>query len=293
MTTQPKSHAESSESLAVEPADEGQEKKPISEKQLAANRANAQNSTGPTSDEGKEVSSQNPRKHNIFTKRIEPIRDGTYAEEPEEFSQRIDAIVESLHPRDAIEHEAAMRVAGSYASLGRLDRWSDLMVEDAALITEEDVRLGAGTTRVQKMYMAKVSRELLGHTYGEPAQGGQFPSFAQFVRYFGPDPTVMVRDVWDRDHEPSSDAEWEVAFRALRDHHWKNDSTFQRWASVQAEKFGIASDRTFNIEERRAAMRILDGPLELRTKYESRIGNELDRNLKILARLQQRDLPEA
>ena len=38
---------------------------PLSEKQLAANRANAEHSTGPKSEDGKKISSQNARRHGI------------------------------------------------------------------------------------------------------------------------------------------------------------------------------------------------------------------------------------
>jgi hypothetical protein len=40
-------------------------KKPVSERQLAANRANAQKSTGPTSDTGKSVSKYNSLRHGL------------------------------------------------------------------------------------------------------------------------------------------------------------------------------------------------------------------------------------
>ena len=38
---------------------------PVSERQLAANRANAQRSTGPTSEDGRKRSSQNALRHGI------------------------------------------------------------------------------------------------------------------------------------------------------------------------------------------------------------------------------------
>ena len=45
------------------------EKKPLSEAQLAANRANAKKSTGPVSIEGKKRSSANSTKHGITARR--------------------------------------------------------------------------------------------------------------------------------------------------------------------------------------------------------------------------------
>ena len=53
---------------------ESREKKPISEKQLAANRANAARSTRPTSPAGKARSSQNSRKHGFASASFTVVR---------------------------------------------------------------------------------------------------------------------------------------------------------------------------------------------------------------------------
>ena len=53
----------------------------ISEKQLAANRANAKNSTGPLTDEGKNRSSLNSLKHGLLANRLIPGEDQKLYEE--------------------------------------------------------------------------------------------------------------------------------------------------------------------------------------------------------------------
>ncbi len=53
----------------------------ISEKQLAANRANAKNSTGPLTDEGKSRSSLNSLKHGLLANRLIPGEDQKLYEE--------------------------------------------------------------------------------------------------------------------------------------------------------------------------------------------------------------------
>ena len=58
-------------SLPKEPA-EKEEKRPISPQKLAANRANAERSTGPRTAEGKEKSKQNSRKHGFFARQPLP-----------------------------------------------------------------------------------------------------------------------------------------------------------------------------------------------------------------------------
>jgi hypothetical protein len=50
----------------------GAQSKPVSPAKLAANRANAQHSTGPKTLEGKERSKQNSRKHGFFARQPLP-----------------------------------------------------------------------------------------------------------------------------------------------------------------------------------------------------------------------------
>ena len=52
--------------------------KPISDAQMAANRANAQKSTGPRTEEGKAISSQNALKHGVYSR--SDILDGEFQE---------------------------------------------------------------------------------------------------------------------------------------------------------------------------------------------------------------------
>jgi hypothetical protein len=51
----------------------GGQAKPVSPQKLAANRANAQHSTGPKTPEGKDKSKQNGRKHGFFARQPIPV----------------------------------------------------------------------------------------------------------------------------------------------------------------------------------------------------------------------------
>jgi hypothetical protein len=53
---------------------ESRKKKPISEKQLAANRANAAKSTGPTSPDGRARSSRNSTRHGLASENFTVVR---------------------------------------------------------------------------------------------------------------------------------------------------------------------------------------------------------------------------
>src|SRR5580698_3335553 len=86
----------------------------LSEKQLAANRANAQLSTGPKSEEGKRRSSLNARRHNLT---------GQVTAMPEE--DRIahdafaEALIKSMAPQGALELQLAQRIATDSWRLNR------------------------------------------------------------------------------------------------------------------------------------------------------------------------------
>jgi hypothetical protein len=70
----------------------------LSQKQLEANRANSQKSTGPRSDDGKRKSSRNAVKHGFFARDL--VLPG---EDPDELSELKLGLLKRLNPRDALE----------------------------------------------------------------------------------------------------------------------------------------------------------------------------------------------
>ena len=92
----------------------------ITPDQLAANRANAQHSTGPTSDEGKAASSQNARTHGLTGKTV-LLPD----ENKTEFELFCTEVVGSLEPEGPIEREFAQIVANDQWRLRRVKRIED------------------------------------------------------------------------------------------------------------------------------------------------------------------------
>jgi hypothetical protein len=92
----------------------------ITPEQLAANRANAQRSTGPTSDEGKATSSQNARTHGLTGKTV-LLPD----ENKTEFELFCIEVADSLEPEGPIEREFARIVANDQWRLRRVKRIED------------------------------------------------------------------------------------------------------------------------------------------------------------------------
>lgn len=94
-------------------------KRPVSEKKLAANRANSQRSTGPTTSEGKEKSKLNAVKHGLTARCFAQIfQPGS--PECEEFSRVLSLVAEHYKPVGPMEHFLVEKVAIETIRYGRL-----------------------------------------------------------------------------------------------------------------------------------------------------------------------------
>jgi hypothetical protein len=92
----------------------------LSEKQLAANIANAQRSTGPRTEEGKQRSSLNARRHNL-TGQVSAMTDEDRIAH-DAFSA---ALIKSMAPEGALELQLAQRVATDSWRLNRASAIED------------------------------------------------------------------------------------------------------------------------------------------------------------------------
>jgi hypothetical protein len=87
----------------------------VSPARLAANRANAQRSTGPRTRQGKSASSRNATSHGLFAKH--PLLDG---EDPAEYEALKERLVEEFAPASGIEDLLVDDIAGLLWRLKRL-----------------------------------------------------------------------------------------------------------------------------------------------------------------------------
>ncbi|MEK6797967.1 MAG: hypothetical protein AABZ12_03295 [Planctomycetota bacterium] len=89
---------------------------------LAANRRNAQRSTGPRTPEGKSRSSRNAVKHNILARDV-VIRDGDGAENPSDFNALLRELDAQFKPVGPVERALVERIAAAYWRLRRVHRF--------------------------------------------------------------------------------------------------------------------------------------------------------------------------
>ncbi len=95
-------------------------KQKLSDKQLAANRANAQLSTGPKSEEGKRRSSLNARRHNLTGQVTAMTEEDRIAHNA--FSE---ALIKAMAPEGALELQFAQRIATDSWRLNRASAIED------------------------------------------------------------------------------------------------------------------------------------------------------------------------
>jgi len=82
----------------------------VSEKQLAANRQNAQKSTGPKSEEGKRISSRNAIKHGLYSRDI-IIDSPALKEDPEEYQSLLQSLIDEFLPVGEMEECLVTKMA--------------------------------------------------------------------------------------------------------------------------------------------------------------------------------------
>jgi len=109
----------------------------LSEKRLAANRANAQKSRGPVTPTGKRNSSRNSTRHGILAKTV--VLGG---ECPKEFARLLNSLIADFTPCDATEHLLVERMAVYQWKLNRI--WA---VESASI--EHEIRHQADATQTE------------------------------------------------------------------------------------------------------------------------------------------------
>ncbi|HDZ26982.1 hypothetical protein LCGC14_1027830 [marine sediment metagenome] len=137
-----------------------------SEKQLAANRKNAEKSTGPLSQEGKKRSSQNALIHGLRSATLIAV-DGESEDELTEFRARVSG---ELNASGAIEEELADRIAIQLWRLRRIPAIESAMMGDAVYqenriascrgeMTSVGVCLGLDITRSSGFYSTLIHYE--------------------------------------------------------------------------------------------------------------------------------------
>lgn len=118
----------------------------ISQRKLDANRGNAQKSTGPRSEKGKDTSKLNSLIHGMLAREVVITR-GDYREDAVAFQDLLDALVELYRPVGVAEQLEVENIAKCYWRKIREVRYSNALTRRRTL----GVRQRAGRRRVEEL----------------------------------------------------------------------------------------------------------------------------------------------
>ncbi|MBA2445674.1 MAG: hypothetical protein H0V49_10125 [Nocardioidaceae bacterium] len=263
--------------------------------QHAANRRNAQKSTGPRTPEGKQTSSQNAMSHGAHARSVHPVRSGALAENPVKIEAFIAAIVTAKTPRDEIEREVACQIANTllrHRRAGRLEAYG------LANSSQVDERYDAA------VYKAKFLGDVLQGT--SPNEEAYFLALVNFVRY---KKDAVLLYIMESTSDPSSTSDADKAreplkitsepveepeqyFWKLIKHFWGDDTAAAiRWSEqVHAE---CVADRELAEQDkaRSGAAEALDVLAKV-SVIDARTFKDLERLERYYERLQTRAIPE-
>jgi hypothetical protein len=128
----------------------------VSPAQLAANRENAQLSTGPRTEEGKARSSQNARVHGLFSKWL--VLDG---EDRAQFDALLADLREDLQPQGYVEETLVHDIARNRWRLARLMRWEWTSQQAKMNEAAEELDLPTSVTAVRAFRILAEQTKLL------------------------------------------------------------------------------------------------------------------------------------
>jgi hypothetical protein len=254
---------------------------------VAANRRNAQKSTGPKSPEGKRRSSENATTHGVFSQRGFPVRNGLFAEDPEEVDAYQTGIVQALAPRDDVEEAQAQLVARRYRQERRLARFEAESLASAGAVPGDHHRiiLEGQATVGARLEAARMMHQVVSGTI--PEDEPDYRALAEFVRERRYISTPEART----DHPLDTPKDWEWAFNAILADKWgSNPSEAADWAHRQVlqwqSELGWLDGRTLAKGTERG-LEMLDRV----TTYGARIQRSLETALRTYRSLQARTLP--
>jgi hypothetical protein len=129
----------------------------LSRRQIAARRANAKNSTGPRTPDGKDAVRLNALKHGIFARDVVNLQlDGPAR--TEEFNALLDALLEEFQPESASERMLVDEVAASCWRTRRILRYECR----ETWVDEDDYRRDANTERPMDRVLAPMGYDHYG-----------------------------------------------------------------------------------------------------------------------------------
>lgn len=266
-------------------------KRPTSLRRIAANKRNAQFSTGAKTPEGKRTISLNAQKTGMHGG-LHAVHSGPYREDPIEIDALVAGVMESLRPRDDLEERLALKIATLMQRMTRAERveavnFSAIGRLEADTITPEDLFDAQYEAAIYTRAAATLERDPSTYTSTELAdlaliQGQHDPILAKAYEGLsfaeGSGSGVLARILASIDAVYGSRS-------AARDHFVKVAADARKGLPDPTAESALAEAVT------RVALK--DGTIEATTRIQVKLSLDLDRQLARYNKLQARRLPGA
>jgi len=236
----------------------------VTDKQLAANRANAKKSTGPSTPEGKAAVRYNALKHGILARAVIPEPLAAY-DSQDDFDGLLRDLAETFAPTDRVQEMLVQQVAITYWRLARLYRVEGAEIARRRDSTQSDLE----------------NRDRIAWLFAK----GKAPAAVEALR---------DRDALNRviDDPAELRAYMLPLYPDLED---AGDSAILEAAESRAEQLQDAVDEAYarrkSVEDAARSLPDLDTVLKY-CRYEARLQIQLHRTLNTLSRLQRLSNPD-
>jgi hypothetical protein len=258
--------------------------------QIRANQQNARHSTGPKTAEGRAISAANAWQHGARGRGDVAIPRGPFREDPDELATRIDSIVASLLPRDAVEAEQARLVAAQYVKAGRVDAFEAHLLGSKQHLRAEELELRIEVADVHSWRAWSLRQALADPECRDDDWNWQlFIDFVIHVRNDGK--PIYVKDLLMPDREPTTDAEWARAARTIFTEIFGDLDAARSWAAEYAVNNADKAEAwRAELTAVGAARIVNEGEHEKTIRMSGNISSQLSRALADYQKLQARDL---
>jgi len=288
----------------VSTPDDASSKRPPSEAQLRANRANAEKSTGPRTAAGKSRSAQNSTVHGIYASSWAPITRGPFQEDPQAVADFVVEVVADLRPRDRLEEATAFQIARLVLQERRVDAAEAVLMSGAGRRSDFDVQ-GAGGDEVRLDTERDLAEEVANwaearmtwraaRAAADTAQWHPPPPFDPMhdakllAHYISTEFKIpSIKNLWDSEHTPATAEEWARAVDLMVDNRLATAEKSQEWLADRRYKLGREYEAVQGRTDEFAASRTLQvmaGAADTRR----RVSRDLERALERYERLQRR-----
>lgn len=254
--------------------------RPVSARQLAANRRNAQKSTGPTSAAGKLRSSRNRINHGMYGD-IRPIEHGEFREDPLAVQRTLDDVIEGLQPRNGMERASAVRVANVMIQIGRYHAFETVNLTSMTSVAESNL-VGPGVFEAQ--YNAEMFAELAEVLLREPETytHGDWHDLLLCIATFDTDIVELYR-LLNLDDPARLDESKDLILANIRRHFGEPGEEASRtcaeFARMESERLPDAT-ADFHRAASGIGWMLKNQTLEVHSKILGRLSAALDRELK-------------